>query len=48
MRRETNALVFLAKMEASSDPDLSIHLTAPVEMNDILRNDVWGTFFPRG
>jgi len=39
---------FLAKMGASSDPDLSIHLTVPVEMNDLLKNDAWGTFFPRG
>jgi len=39
---------FLFKMGASSDPDLSIHLSVPVEMNDLLRNDAWGTFFPRG
>jgi len=46
--RETNALIILAKMGASSDPELSIHLSAPVEMNDLLRNDAWGIFFPRG
>jgi len=38
----------VAKMGASSYSDLSIHLFALVEMNDLLRNDAWGTFFPRG
>jgi len=39
---------FLAKLGAYMDSALSNHATPPDGLLPLLRDDAWGTFFPRG
>jgi hypothetical protein len=47
LREGNNCADFLAKLEASSDFNLTIHASLPEGLFDILRSDAAETFFLR-
>ena len=48
LREGNRCADFLAKLEASMDSALSNQATPPDDLLPLLRDDSWGTFFPRG
>jgi len=48
LREGNRCADFLAKLGASVDSALSIHATPPEGLVPLLKDDAWGTYFPRG